>query len=68
LRQSRRERTGRVDRDDDINIERNQLSGQLGKQIKLSFCRPHVENQVLPFDIAGFAELSSRSSFWKESA
>jgi hypothetical protein len=52
----RRERTGRVERRDDINPKRDQLRSELGKQIEIAVRRAEFEIDVLPFDIAKLSQ------------
>src|SRR5262245_66670183 len=52
----RRKRTWRVDRDNDVDLESNQLRGKPGKSIELLFRRTEVEEKILAFNITGFAQ------------
>src|SRR5262245_14045401 len=52
----RRKRTWRVDRDNDVDLESNQLRGKPGKSIELLFRRTELEEKILAFNIPGFAQ------------
>src|SRR5262245_47347262 len=52
----RRKRTWRVDRDNDVDLESNQLRGKPGKSIELLFRRTEVEEKIFAFNITGFAQ------------
>src|SRR5262245_14875432 len=52
----RRKRTWRVDRDNDVDLESNQLRGKPGKSIELLFRRTELEEKILAFNITGFAQ------------
>lgn len=47
------EGAGSVNRDDDIDLKRNQLCSKPRKSFQLSFGRSELEQHVLPFDVAG---------------
>src|SRR5262245_5755018 len=52
----RRKRTWRVDRDNDVDLQSNQLRGKPGKSIELLFRRTELEEKILAFNIPGFAQ------------
>src|SRR5262245_21131456 len=52
----RRKRTWRVDRDNDVDLQSNQLRGKPGKSIELLFRRTELEEKILAFNVTGFAQ------------
>src|SRR5262249_39269206 len=55
-RSPRRQGGGREPRDDDVDLKSDQLRGQFGKPVDLSFCRSKFKPNVLSLNIAELAQ------------
>jgi hypothetical protein len=53
----RGQRARRENGHDDIDFQTDHLGSECGKSIELSFRQSDIEDQVLPFNEAGFAQL-----------
>jgi hypothetical protein len=53
---------GREPSDDYIDFETDQLGGQFGKPVDLSFCRSKLKSNVLPFDVPQISQPLSKHS------
>jgi hypothetical protein len=47
---------GRVGRNDDVDLQPNQLRRQIGQTIGTSLCRTKLEGEIAAFDVAEFAQ------------